>query len=94
MALKGKSLLETYQYQQGILYFAGPKLQGMPFSGMIKLKLKFFKTMQNKIPKKYQFYFFILEYFFFKKRLHDTKHFNSEKKEQEGRRKRKREKEN
>ena len=45
MALKGKNLLETYQYQQGILYFAGPKLQGMPFSGMIKLKLKFFKTM-------------------------------------------------
>ena len=35
----------------------------MPFSGMIKLKLKVFKSMQNKTTKKYQFYFsFILEF--------------------------------
>ena len=31
--------------QQGIPYIAGPKREGMPFSGMIKLKLKFFKSM-------------------------------------------------
>ena len=35
---------------------------------MIKLKLKFFKNMQNKITKKYQFYFsFISEMIFLKK---------------------------
>ena len=43
----------------------------MPFSGMIKLKLEFLKSKQNKISKitkKYQFYFtFILEYFLKKK---------------------------
>ena len=34
----------------------------MSFSGMIKLKLKFFKNMWNEITKKYQFYLsFILE---------------------------------
>ena len=63
----------------------------MPFSGMIKPKLKFFKSMQNKITKKYQFYFsFILEYLFFKKDYMTQKHFNSEKKEKDRRRKRKR----
>ena len=39
----------------------------MPFSGMIKLKLKFSKSMQNKITKKYRFYFSLI-LFFFKKR--------------------------
>ena len=40
--------------------------------------------MQNKITKKYQFYFsFILEYLFFKKDYMTQKHFNSEKKEKE-----------
>ena len=27
--------------QQGIPYIAGPKREGMPFGGMIKLKIKF-----------------------------------------------------
>ena len=31
--------------QQDIPHIAGPKPEGMPFSGMIKLKLKFFKSM-------------------------------------------------
>ena len=31
--------------QQGIPYIAEPKREGMSFSGMIKLKLKFFKNM-------------------------------------------------
>ena len=40
IALKGKLLLETYQYNnhQGIPYIAGSKQEGMPFSGMIKLQ--------------------------------------------------------
>ena len=38
---------------------AGPKLESMQFRGMIKLK--FFKSMQNKITKKCHLYFsFIL----------------------------------
>ena len=41
----------------------------MSFSGMIKLKLKFFKNMYNETTKKYQFYFsFILEKFSFLKK--------------------------
>ena len=62
----------------------------MPFSGMIKLKLEFLKSKQDKISKitkKYQFYFtFILEYFLKKKnRLHDTR-----RRKKEGKRKRER----
>ena len=30
---------------QDIPYIAGPKREGMPFSGMIKLKLKFLKSI-------------------------------------------------
>ena len=45
MALKGKILLELINNQQGIPYIAEPKREAMPFSGMIKLKLKFLKTM-------------------------------------------------
>ena len=40
----------------------------MPFSGMIKLKLKFSKSMQNKIAKKYRFYFSFILFFFFKRK--------------------------
>ena len=32
---------------------AGPKRESIPFSGMIKLKLEPFKSIQNKITKKY-----------------------------------------
>ena len=39
MALKEKILLETSTIiKQDIPYIAGPKREGMPFSGMIKLK--------------------------------------------------------
>ena len=48
--------------------------------------------MQEKIAKKYQFYFSVILIFFLK-RLHDTKHFNSKKKEKE-RSKKGKEKEN
>ena len=45
----------------------------MSFSAMIKLKLKFFKSMQNKITKKYEFHFsFILKYFFKNKKDYMT----------------------
>ena len=58
----------------------------MSYIGMIRLKLKFCKSMQNEITKKYQFYFsFILE--IKKKKDYMTKHFNSEKKEKEGKEK-------
>ena len=66
----------------------------MPFSGMIKLKLKFFKSMQNKITKSIFYFSFILELFKKKKKKKDymtQKQFNSErrkkKKEKEGRKK-------
>ena len=39
----------------------------MPFSGMIKLKLKFFKSMQNKITKNINFIFLSFYNFFSKK---------------------------
>ena len=47
MALKGKILLDwkLINNQQDIPYIAGPKQEGMSFSGMIKLKLKFFNSM-------------------------------------------------
>ena len=54
---------------------------------MIKLKLKFFKSMHNKITKKYQFYFpFILELRKRKEKKKDytrQEHFNSENQEKE-----------
>ena len=61
--------------QQDIPYIVRPKREGMPFSGKIKLKLNFFKSMQNKITKSIFNFPFILEYFFLikKKRLNDTK---------------------
>ena len=59
--------------QQGIPYIAGPKQEGMTFSGMIKTKLKFFKSMQNKITKNINIIFLsFLNFFFKKKRLRDT----------------------
>ena len=67
----------------------------MPFTGMVKRKRKFFKSMQNKITKKYQFYFsFILEVILKKKKQKKEyttqKHFNSEEKEKrEGKRRKK-----
>ena len=71
----------------------------MAFSRIIKIKLKFFKSMQNKITEKYQLYFFsfILEKKNLKeKRLKDyttQQHFNSERKKKEGRKRRKKKKE-
>ena len=59
----------------------------MPFSGMIKLKLKFFKSMQNKISKSIVYFSFILE---LKKKDYMTqKQFNSDQKEKEERKRRK-----
>ena len=59
----------------------------MPFSGMIRLKLKFFKSMQNKITKSIFYFSFILQ---LKKKDYITqKQFNSEKKEKEERKRRK-----
>ena len=45
MALKRKFYWKLFNNQQGIPYKAGPKQEGIPFSAMIKLKLKFFKSM-------------------------------------------------
>ena len=69
--------------QLDIPYIAGPKWEGVPFSGMIKLKLKFFKSMYNKITKRIFYFSFIFEFSKKKKRkakekkkekrLHDTK---------------------
>ena len=68
----------------------------MLFNGMTKLKRKFFKSMYNKITKKYPFYFsFILE-LKIKKIKKITRHKNistvrrRKKKKKEGRKKRKR----
>ena len=61
----------------------------MPFSGMIKLKLKFFKRMQNKITKSIFYFPFILELKKKKKECTTQKQFNSEKKEKEERKRRK-----
>ena len=50
-----------------MLYIAGPKQEGMPLSGMIKLNNK----TQNKINKKYHFFVFhfrILNIIFYKKK--------------------------
>ena len=59
----------------------------MSFSGMIKLKLKFFKSMQNKISKSIFYFSFILE---LKKKDYMTqKQFNSDQKEKEERKRRK-----
>ena len=64
----------------------------MPFNGMIKLKLKCFKSMQNKITKKVSILYFLhFRTFFKKKRKKDyttQKHFKSEKKGKRGKRKR------
>ena len=95
MALKEKLI----NNQQSIAYIAGSKREDMAFSRIIKIKLIFFKSMQNKITKKYQLYVFsfILEKKVLKeKRLKDymiQQHFNSERKEKEGRKRRKKEKE-
>ena len=62
MALKEKILLETSTIiKQDIPYIAGPKREGMPFSGMIKLK--FLKVCRIKSIKSINFFFsFILEF--------------------------------
>ena len=57
---KGKFYRKLINNQQDIPYLAGPKPEGMPFSGMIKLKLKFFKSTQNKITKSTFYFSFIL----------------------------------
>ena len=55
---------------------AGLKRESIPFNGMIKLKLKFFKGMWNKITKSISYFPFILELKTKKrKRLRDTKTF-------------------
>ena len=63
----------------------------MPFSGMIKLKLKFFKSMLNKITKSIFYFSFILEFKRKKEtRLHDTKtvqQWEGKRKKKEGRKK-------
>ena len=70
---------------------AGPKREGMPCSGMIKLK--FFKSMWDKITKKFQFYFsFILEYFFLKKD-YMTQNISTVRRKEKDERKRKNKKE-
>ena len=43
--IKRENSTGSINNQQGIPYIAAPKQKGMPFSGMIKLKLKFFKSM-------------------------------------------------
>ena len=66
----------------------------MPFSGMTKLKLRFFKSMQNKITKSIFHFSFILE--LKKKTKKDymiEKHFDSEKKKKEERERRKKKRE-
>ena len=65
MTLKGKILLETSTIiKQGIAYIAGPKLVGMPFSGMIKLK--FLKVCRKESIKSIKIFFsFILEFLIF-----------------------------
>ena len=58
MALKEKILLETSTIiKQDIPYIAGPKREGMPFSGMIKLK--FLKVCRIKSIKVLVFFLFI-----------------------------------
>ena len=54
--------------QQGIPYITGPKREGVPYCEMIKLKLKFLKSMWNKITKKES-----LKNQKKEKSLHDTK---------------------
>ena len=43
--IKGKFYWKVVNNQQDIPYIAEPIREGMPFSGMIKLKLNFFKSM-------------------------------------------------
>ena len=83
---------KLFNNQQGIPSITGPTRKGMPFSGMIKLKLKSFKNMQNKITKSIFYFSLILE--LKKKRKQITRHKNSstvrrrkKKKEKEGRKK-------
>ena len=73
----------------------------MLFSGMINAKLKFFKSMQSEITKKYILFFFHFRIFLFfkkekkKKKDYTTqKYFNSQKKEKKERKRRKQKKEN
>ena len=65
----------------------------MPFSGMIKLKLKFSKSMQNKISKSIVYFSFILELkkkdYMTQKQLTVTR--RKKKKEKEGRKKKRKE---
>ena len=64
----------------------------MPFSGMIKPKLKFLKSMQNKITISIFYFSSILEFEKKKEKKKDyttQKEFNSEKKEKEERKRRK-----
>ena len=69
---------------------AGLKRESIPFNGMIKLKLKFFKGMWNKITKSISYFPFILELKTEKrKRLRDTKTFQQW---EEGKRRKKKEK--
>ena len=51
MALKEKFYWKLINNQHDIPYIAGPKREGMLFSGIVKLRI--FKSMQNKINKKY-----------------------------------------
>ena len=97
----GKFYWKLINNQQGILYIVGPKQEAMPFSGMIKRKLKFFTSMQNKITEKYILFFFHFRIFIFlkkeKKRKKITQHKNistvrRKKKEKEGSRKKKKKK--
>ena len=58
MALKEKILLETSTIiKQDIPYIAGPKREGMPFSGMIKLK--FLKVCRIKSIKSIKIIFIL-----------------------------------
>ena len=61
----------------------------MPFSAMIKLKLKFFKSTQNKITNSIFYFSFILDSFFLKKEKDymTQKQFNSEQKKKKKKKK-------
>ena len=52
LALKSRFDFKSLFRPLGIPYIAGRKREGMPFSGMMKHKLKFRKSMYNKITKK------------------------------------------
>ena len=63
--MKGEILLESYNSQTGHTYIAGPKQEGMSFSGMIELK--FLKVCRIKSIKGikifFLFHFRILNFF-------------------------------